>query len=54
MPVERFGGILSFEKQKQRDEYLRQYCSENNIKLLEIKYDVLKVDELIKNFVPCN
>lgn len=28
-----------FERQQARDEELRQYCKENNIKLIEIRYD---------------
>lgn len=37
-PVERFGGKLKFEKQQKRDEFVRNYCKENNIKLIEIDY----------------
>lgn len=39
IPVEHFGGKLQFEKQQKRDEELRDYCKENNINLLEIRYD---------------
>lgn len=28
-----------FEKQQARDEELRQYCKDNGIKLIEIRYD---------------
>lgn len=38
-PVEFFGGETKFKKQQKRDEELRQYCRENNIPLIEIKYD---------------
>ena len=38
--IEYFGGITQFEKQKERDSYLRDYCKNNNIMLLEIKYDI--------------
>lgn len=37
-PIEHFGGELRFERQKQRDEDLRKYCKDNNLKLLEIPY----------------
>ena len=33
------GGQLQFERQQARDEELRQYCKNNNINLIEIKYD---------------
>ena len=36
---ERFGGELGFQKQQRRDEYVRNYCKEHNIKLIEIKYN---------------
>lgn len=38
-PIKYFGGQLKFEKQLQRDEYVRQYCKDNNIRLIEIKYN---------------
>lgn len=33
-----FGGKIEFERQQKRDEYVRNYCKENNIRLLEIPY----------------
>lgn len=45
MPVEHFGGKLKFENyQVPRDNYVKDYCKENNIKLIEIRYD----DDIIK------
>lgn len=38
LPVEHFGGKLRLEKQQVRDQYLRDYCKCNNIRLLEIPY----------------
>lgn len=38
-PIEWFGGEDQFKKQQARDEELRQYCEDNNINLIEIKYD---------------
>ena len=37
-PIKWFGGVTQFEKQKERDNAVRQYCKDNNIKLLEIRY----------------
>lgn len=54
----RFGGmsldkaIINFEKQKIRDEMLRNYCQSNGIQLIEISYnsDVFNVlDSIFKN-----
>lgn len=38
-PKMAFGGSFKFERQQARDEYVRQYCKDNNIKLIEIRYD---------------
>lgn len=38
-PKMAFGGSFKFERQQARDEYVRQYCKDNNIKLIEICYD---------------
>lgn len=38
VPKEYFGGQIAFEKQQNRDQLLRDYCKENNIKLIEISY----------------
>lgn len=37
-PVKWFGGAKKFHNQQQRDKNVRDYCRENNIKLLEIPY----------------
>lgn len=42
-----FGGKLEFERQQKRDEYVRNYCKENNIRLLEIPY-ILNWEEVTK------
>lgn len=36
-PKMAFGGSFKFERQQARDEYVRQYCKDNNIKLIEIR-----------------
>lgn len=33
-----FGGEIDFNRQQKRDEFVRYYCKENNIRLLEIPY----------------
>lgn len=38
-PIDYFGGIEKYNEQILRDTILREYCVNNNIKLLEIKYD---------------
>lgn len=38
-PVKCFGGDKKFEDQKRKDQIKRNYCSENGIGLLEIRYD---------------
>lgn len=39
VPIECMGGQLKFEQQQARDKELRQYCKDNNINLIEIRYD---------------
>lgn len=43
-----FGGELAFQKQVNRDNLLRKYCKENNIKLIEISYKD-NVEEILYN-----
>lgn len=38
------GGSIDFENQVRRDEVLRDYCKENNIYLIEIKYDLSPIE----------
>lgn len=39
IPKDKFGGVITFERQQKRDQYVRDYCFKNNIKLIEIKYN---------------
>lgn len=39
MPVDKFGGEIQYQKQLKRDQFVRDYCNSNNIRLLEIKYN---------------
>lgn len=39
IPVKYFGGEIQFEKQQERDSFIRNYCKENNIKLIELTYN---------------
>ena len=48
IPIKHFGGELQLQKQIIRDSDLRNYCEENNIKLIEIKYTE-NVFEILKN-----
>ena len=38
VPIKHFGGELKFEQQQKRDEFVRKYCKDNNIKLIEFSY----------------
>lgn len=38
-PFKHFGGENSFKKRVERDNLKRNYCKENNIRLIEIRYD---------------
>lgn len=38
IPIEHFGGELRFDKQKRRDQYVKEYCANNDIKLVEVSY----------------
>lgn len=40
VPIEHFGGKLAFNSQKKRDDYLRQYCLKNKIRLIELPYNI--------------
>lgn len=46
-PVEHFGGELRFKQQIQRDNDLKKYCLEHNLRLLEIPYTYSETE--IKN-----
>jgi hypothetical protein len=52
-PVEYYGGKSKFVKQQARDENLRVYCKENNIKLLEIPYWIKdkEIEKTVKDFI---
>ena len=43
-PINKFGGIESYEKLKKRDKIKNQYCEENGIKLIRIPYTMNKKD----------
>ena len=42
-----FGGTLRLEQQQARDQFLREYCVNNNINLIEIKYNQ-SVEDVLK------
>lgn len=49
--IDYFGGEEQYKKQQIRDQYLREYCINNNIVLIELKYDLKKddIEKIIKN-----
>lgn len=44
VPIDHFGGVLSFENTLYRDELKKQKCKNNNCLLLEVKYDYSQED----------
>jgi hypothetical protein len=49
-PVEHFGGIKAYEQLKQNDKIKNEYCEENYINLIRIRYDQIdKIEEILKN-----
>ena len=49
--IEHFGGKSNFERGKKRDELKRQLLIENNVKLIEVRYDERDVEKFILNFL---
>ena len=49
-PIDFFGGEDGFQKTKQRDEIKTNYCKENNIPLLRIRYDE-DITKALDNFL---
>lgn len=49
VPIKFFGGELKFQEQIYRDKKLSEYCIDNNIFLIEIKYDLRdgEIEQLI-------
>lgn len=51
-PVKFFGGQETLAKQQQRDNFIREYCKQNNIKLLEISYlDLKNIERILETEV---
>lgn len=50
-PIHYFGGQISFNRQQKRDMFVRNYCEENKIKLLEIKYSDIDLITKLNNFI---
>ena len=48
--VERFGGEIALQNQLQRDEDLRSYCKNCNIRLIEIKYTE-NISDILNNLL---
>ena len=48
-PIESSGGVESFEKVKTNDKIKEQYCEDNYINLIRIKYDKIdNIEEILK------
>jgi hypothetical protein len=45
-PIDIFGGTVSFEKQKINDDIKRNFCKDNNLRLIEINYKLNVEDHL--------
>ena len=50
-PVEYFGGEEQFKIQQEHDTRKRQWCQENNIKLIEIPYNYNDLDEYLSQLL---
>ena len=51
-PIEHFGGIKKFIKQKIHDTRKRKYCHDNNIKLIEIwYYEINKAEQILERYL---
>jgi very-short-patch-repair endonuclease len=50
-PVKVFGGKTAFIESQKRDEIKRLFLRENNIRLLEIHYEAINLEELVLNFI---
>lgn len=50
IPINIFGGKVQLNKQIERDNYVKNYCENNNIKLIELKYDLSKeqIESILK------
>ena len=49
-PIRDFGGDKGFSDVKKRDEVKNKWCSENNVKLIRIKYNqISEINDIIKN-----
>ena len=54
-PIDIFGGVIGFEKTVERDKYKKSLCKDNNVKLIEWKYDEMiskvKLEKKIKEVI---
>ena len=54
-PVTHFGGEQAFEKRREFDSRKTQYCRDNNISLLRIRFDQLELlDDMLRDFITNN
>ena len=50
-PFERFGGVDSHQKSEEKDDRKRLLCAKNNVRLLEVAYDMDIPDSDILEFI---
>ena len=56
VPIKHFGGEIKFQNQIKRDTYIKEYCNQNNISLIEMKFNdsVDKIKSIILNLIKYN
>jgi hypothetical protein len=53
--VKYFGGLSRLKRYNENDRIKKEYCFNNNIPMLTIKYNELsKIDEILDNYISCN
>ena len=50
-PLSFFGGIEAFEKLKTNDKIKNDYCEDNYINLIRIKYDEDNIESILKGTI---
>lgn len=50
VPVERFSGLKTFKQTQWNDKIKNEFCNNNNIKLIRIKYtDYNNIETILRN-----
>lgn len=53
-PIDYFGGEENFKLQQKRDNIKREYCAQNNIKLIEVPYWMFNKEKEFKTYINKN